>query len=114
LTAADRVRALLAISAGKPCPTDQAIGDTLGLSVHAVRQALADLVRRRLLRAQRTGQRGAYSRRIRVLVNGRWTAWTKWTQRAQKRECADHVARVLTSGNYQNASKTKSVAPQAA
>lgn len=108
------MRALLAISAGKPCPTDQVIGDALGLSVHAVRQALADLVRRRLLRAQRTGERGAYSRRVRVLVNGQWTAWTKWTQRAQKRECADHVARVLALGNYQNASKTKRIATQAA
>lgn len=102
----DEVRTLIARAAGQPCPTNADIAKRLGLSVHAVHIALRELARLRQIRAQRTGQRGAYSRRVRVLIEGRWTEWTRWTERA-KPQLDDHLARVLASGNYQNDSNYK-------
>lgn len=109
-----RVRAALALSAGKPCPTDAQMADGLGITIHAVRLALRELARLRQIRAQKTGERGAYSRRVRVLVNGRWSDWTKWTQRAQKHTTPDHLALVLASGNYQNANSSNDITSEAA
>jgi DNA-binding FadR family transcriptional regulator len=110
-TAADRVRALLALSAGKPCPTLTEMAGRLGVTEHAVRAALRELARLRQIRAQQNG----CGRRVRVLVlGGQWSAWTKWTRRAQKSSPTDHVARVLQSGSYENARQNNEVTFQAA
>lgn len=109
----DRVRALLALAAGKPCPTNHDIAKRLGISAHTVKRALQYLTRLRHIRAQRTGQRGAYSRRIRVQINGQWTAWTKWTERAPPQE-TDHLTRILKSGSYESANSGKTLACQSA
>lgn len=106
----EALRALIVAHAGKPCPPRVLIAQMLGVNPEAVREALRLLEAAGELDVYRTAFIGGLRKRMRVKVDGAWSAWTALTKRRifELRLDPDrflegdahHLAKVLRAGRY--------------
>lgn len=108
----DEVRHLIARAAGAPCPAIDLLAASVGVDWRIVSKAIAMLKAGGELKIERTAKCGGLKRRMRVLVNGRWSPWTAWTKRGPgtallrrgqlfaAMPSADHIAVVTAAGRF--------------